>query len=240
MSGKKKKNNFVMQNFYEKDSVKCYNRKYVNPNEKHHQIKVPFRMIIIGASGSGKTNILLNLLNMMTDTFNHIYLFTRNLDEPLYSYLKASISDKYLHMYEGLDELNKMDLNKAFEGQCLVMFDDLCLEKDQSQICELFIRGRKLAAGVSLCYLSQSYYKIPKTIRLQTNYIILRKISSTRDLNMLLADSSLGVTKEILQALYKGCVKKSITDFLFIDLMVDPEKAFRKNFDTMICLNEEE
>ncbi len=84
MSGKKKKNNFGVQNFYEKKEVQCYNRKYVNPNVKYHQIKIPFRMTVIGASRSGKTNILLNLLNMMTNTFNHIYLFTRNLDEPLY------------------------------------------------------------------------------------------------------------------------------------------------------------
>lgn len=238
MSSKKKKHNFEVQNFYEKKEVQCYNRKYVNPNYKYHQINVPFRMLVIGASGSGKTNIVMNLLNMMSNTFNHIYLFTRNLDEPLYEYLMASISDKYLHCYEGLDELNRMDLNKSFEGQCLVIFDDLVLEKDQSKICELFIRGRKLGDGVSLCYLSQSYYKIPKTIRLQSNYIILRKISSTRDMNMLLADSSLGVSKDVLQAIYKGCVKKSITDFLFIDLSADPDKAFRKNFDTPLMLEE--
>lgn len=238
MSGKKKKNNFQVQNFYEKKEVQCYNRKYVNPNYKHHHINIPFRMIIIGASGSGKTNILLNLLNMMTNTFNHIYLFTRNLDEPLYEYLMASISKDYLHCYEGLDELNRMDLNTAFEGQCLVIFDDLVLEKDQLKITELFIRGRKLENGVSICYLSQSYYGIPKKIRGNTNYLILRKISSTHDLNMILADSSLGVTKEILHAIYKGCVKKSITDFLFIDMNTDPEKAFRKNFDTPLLLEE--
>ena len=238
MSGKKKKNNFEVQNFYEKKEVQCYNRKYVNPNFKYHQINIPFRMLVIGASGSGKTDILLNLLNMMTNTFNHIYLFTRNLDEPLYEYLIASISKDYLHCYEGLDELNRMDLNIAFEGQCLVIFDDLVLEKDQSKICELFIRGRKLGNGVSLCYLSQSYYKIPKTIRLQSNYIILRNISSTRDLNMLLADSSLGVTKDILNTIYKGCVKKSITDFLFIDLNADPEKSFHKNFDIQLTIEE--
>jgi len=238
MSGKKKKNNFEAQNFYEKKEVQCYNRKYVNPNFKYHQIKIPFRMLVIGASGSGKTNILLNLLNMMTNTFNHIYLFTRNLDEPLYEYLIASISKDYLHCYEGLDELNRMDLNLAFEGQCLVIFDDLVLEKDQSMICELFICGRKLGNGVSLCYLSQSYYKIPKTIRLQFNYIILRNISSTIDLNMLLADSSLGISKDILNTIYKGCVKKSITDFLFIDLNVDPEKSFRKNFDIQLTIEE--
>jgi hypothetical protein len=87
------------------------------------------------------------------------------------------------------------------------------------KITELFLR-RKLENGVSICYLSQSYYGIPKKIRGNTNYIVLRKISSTRDLNMILADSSLGVTRDVLQAVYEGCVKKSITDFLVIDLIL--------------------
>jgi GTPase SAR1 family protein len=235
------KKSFGMQNFYEKKEVQCYNRKYHNPNYKHHQLNIPFRMLVIGASGSGKTNIIVNLLNYMSDTFNHIHLYTRCLDEPLYEYLRNSIDKEFLHCYEGLDHLNGIsDLNTAFEGQNLIIFDDLVLESDQSKIEELFIRGRKLADGVSICYLSQSYYRIPKIIRLQANYIILRKIASARDLNMLLADSSLGVTKEVLQEIYKSCVKKTITDFLLIDLNVDPSKSFRKNFDTPILLGDEE
>jgi GTPase SAR1 family protein len=226
-----------MQNFYEKSEVQCYNRKYHNPNFKHHQLNIPFRMLVIGASGSGKTNIIVNLLNYMSETFNYIYLYTRCLDEPLYEYLRASIDKEYLHCFEGLDHLNDLELNKAYEGQNLIIFDDLVLENDQSKIEELFIRGRKLADGVSICYLSQSYYKIPKVIGLQSNYIILRKIASSRDLNMLLADSSLGVNKETLQAIYKACVGRNITDFLLIDLNVDPEKAFRKNFDTPILID---
>jgi hypothetical protein len=80
----------------------------------------------------------------------------------------ASISDKYLHCYEGLDELNRMDLDNVFEGQCKVIFDDLGLEKDQ-------------------LYRYATYHKVTmeyqKKIRGNTNYIVLRKISSTRDLN---------------------------------------------------------
>jgi hypothetical protein len=75
---------------------------------------------------------------------------------------------------------------------------------------------------------------VPKIIRLQANYVILRKIQSTRDLNMLLKDTSLGMSSEELIQLYEHCVGNSITDFLFIDLE-NAEKPFRKNLNDEIC-----
>ena len=60
---------------------------------------------------------------------------------------------------------------------------------------ELFIRGRKIGKGLSLIYLSQSFFKIPKIIRQQFNYLFLLKLSSGRDLNLILSDFSLGVDR---------------------------------------------
>ena len=51
-------NNII--NFYELDEVKAFTKKSINPKFKTHGIKVPFRSLIIGASGSGKTNIVMN------------------------------------------------------------------------------------------------------------------------------------------------------------------------------------
>ena len=158
----------------------------------------------------------------------------KNKDEPLYKYLEKRIPERdQLEIFEGLDELNKMNLDKDFKGQTLCIFDDLCLEKNQSQIEQLYIRGRKLAGGVSLIYLSQSFYTIPRKVRLQCNYIILRKIPSSRDVNGILKEFSLGVNKEELIKIYQFCVGKSITSFLLIDLNCDPDQAFRRNFEVL-------
>ena len=66
-------------NFYELDDVKAFQKQYHNPNFESHKMTVPFRMSIIGASGSGKSNSVLNIINQFTDTFKHIQLFVKIL-----------------------------------------------------------------------------------------------------------------------------------------------------------------
>ena len=46
----------------------------------------PFRMLIIGPSGSGKTNTLLYLINNL-HPIDKIYLYAKDLHEPIYEYL---------------------------------------------------------------------------------------------------------------------------------------------------------
>ena len=63
-----------------------------NENNKEHNEKWPYipdhpyRIIIIGGSGSGKTNALINLINQQND-IEKIYLYERDLSEPKYEYL---------------------------------------------------------------------------------------------------------------------------------------------------------
>ena len=64
----------------------------INDNNKEHNEKCPFipdhpyRIIIIGGSGSGKTNALINLINGQNN-IDKIYLYARDLSEPKYEYL---------------------------------------------------------------------------------------------------------------------------------------------------------
>ena len=64
----------------------------INENHKNHNEKWPYipdhpqRILIIGGSGSGKTNALFNLINEQND-IDKIHLYVRDLSEPKYEYL---------------------------------------------------------------------------------------------------------------------------------------------------------
>ena len=67
-----------------------------NENNKKHNEKLlcipdyPYRILIFGGSGSGKTNTLLNLINKQNN-IDKIYLYTKDLSEPKYEYLIKNV-----------------------------------------------------------------------------------------------------------------------------------------------------
>lgn len=114
-----------------------------NPYYEVHRIKLPFRMIICGSSGSGKTQTLMSLIYNMPDTFENIFIATKNKDEPLYNYVEEKLGKKGLKIYEidkdGLPDLDKLDKTQ----QTLLVMDDLVGEKNQKPMEQYFLRARK-------------------------------------------------------------------------------------------------
>ena len=222
--------NNEMINFYETKNIKQFLTEYENPHFDSHQIKVPFRISVIAASGSGKTQWLLNLISRMNDTFGHIYICYR-ASEPLYQLLEKGVGSDKITFFTQLSKfILPQDVPK--DKQILMVFDDVVnySEKDQKIICEYYVRGRKIGKGVSMCYLSQSFFRIPKIIRLQCNYLILLKLGSRRDLTLILSDYGLGVDKEELMAIYRDATKIPF-DFLKIATDErDDNKRFSKNW----------
>jgi len=189
--------NNQLKNFYSLTKTK----KQYNPNFNKHQIDVPARILIVGGSGSGKTNALLNIIHLMKGTFNHILLCVKNIDEPLYELLQKKVPKSQLTVCEGVKNIPDLE-ELSGKGNSLIVFDDLVNSKNQEPMIEAFIRARKIGDGCTCIYLTQSYFACPKTIRVNCNYIILKKLSSTRDLSMILQDFSLGVDKQQLIDVY--------------------------------------
>jgi hypothetical protein len=208
-----------------------------NPHFDTHHIKLPFRMIIAGNSGSGKTQTLLNLLYNMPDTFEKIFIVTKNKDEPLYNYLEDKLGKEGLTIKEGISELPDVDsLDK--EQNNLIVLDDLVNEpaKQQRPIADFFIRARKKNA--SIIYISQSFYAVPKLIRDNISYLIIKQVSSMKNLTMICRECSLGIEKKELKKIYDDATQ-SKQDFLLIDLEGDKDSRFRKNFDEIYVLDDE-
>ena len=218
-------------NFYELPKIRALSTKTINPYYHQHGLKVPFRMIILGSTGSGKTNALMNLIHQCQNTFHKIIIITA-AEEQFYTHLQNEFTSDLVTVKYSLDYMRTFNESHFF-GQTLCIFDDQINVKDQRCIEELFIRGRK--KNVSLVYLSQSFFKISKIIRLQTQYVLIVKSSSDRDLKLVMSDYSLGTTKEQMVAMYdRICNQNVFGDFLMIDLNAPQSRTFRHNFDKII------
>jgi len=183
-------------------------------------------MLIIGGSGSGKTACCLSILRDFGPTFEKIVFVVKNQDEPLYNYLRDENSDIVFF------ENEVPELDKTFtKGECnLIVFDDLVNTKAlQPAIIDYYIRARKM--DCSCIYLSQVFFKIPKDIRLQANYIIIKKINSNNDLRLIIKDYNIDVSLTTLTSFYDYC-SKDFLRCLLIDLETNEKNyRFRCNFE---------
>lgn len=177
---------------------------------------IPFRAVEAAPSGSGKTNLCLNLIAMMDKTFHEIIVCVLSASEPLYELL-AQLDG--VIFYEGgqvppLSEFEKRDENgkimRKDKLQRLMIFDDLVLNGSANKvIAEYYIKGRKL--GLSMLYLSQSFYQIPKVIRINSQYLILGKNLLTRDLKIIMQEFPANMSPSDFQALYEELTEEPMS-----------------------------
>jgi len=225
-----------MENFYTKKEVKKYCIQGDNPNYDLHNFDVPFRALVIAPSGSGKSNFLTNLITLFCKgtegTFDNIYIFCKCSTEPLYKYL-VDKSKGLIDVYENLEKLPPInDLNSC--KQTLIIFDDFISDIQKHPIIsEYFIRGRKKSA--SIMFLSQSYYGTPKIIRQNVNYLVVLKLGGSRDVNSILRECSIGLTKEQLLYMYNNATKKKF-DVFIINLDKSGNERYRMNFLTFFTV----
>ena len=144
----------------------------------------PYRILIIGGSGSGKTNALSNLINNQPD-IDKIYLHAKDPYETKYlslinkrenTRLKHFNDPKAFIQYSNDKQdvyKNTGEYNSDKERKILIVFDDMIADminnkKLNSVITQLLIRGRKL--NISIVFLTQSDFKVPKDIRLNSTH----------------------------------------------------------------------
>lgn len=233
---KKQSEPLVFRNFYASGVLDKYMiPKTTYDNYDKMRIEVPFRMAVIGASGGGKTTTALNII-LDLNCFTKIWLICKKPTEPIYSFFinslrlaEKKIKAKILTVSDDIAETPDPDSLNDKETN-LMIFDDLIAEspKAMKNVSNVFIYGRKM--NCSCIFISQSYFDIPKLIRKQCNYIVLRKVHSTKDLLRILQEYSLGLDIETLNSMYEKCTK-DFNSFLMIDLETNDKKLkFRRNY----------
>ena len=209
---------------------------YTNENKKEHNLNWPYtpdhtyRILIIGGSGTGKTNALLNLINNQQD-IDKPYLYAKDPYEDKYQYLinkRESVGLKHFNdpkafseypndMYDVYKNIDNYNPDK--ENKILIVFDDIIADminnkKLNSIVTTPFIRGRKL--NISLVFISQSYFKVPRDVRNNSTHFFIMKIPNKRELQQIATNHSSDINTKDFINICKKCTDK-LYSFLVID-----------------------
>jgi len=141
------------------DIINFDNITELNENKETHEQrskfmpKHPFRLLMVGGSGSGKTNVLINMLVRYLN-YDKIYIYAKELQQSKYQWLK--------NFYESIEENEELEVVGDFpiayfadntkdfipldeldeEKTNIIVFDDFVLEKKQDNMIQSFISGR--------------------------------------------------------------------------------------------------
>ena len=96
------------------------------------------------------------------------------------------------------------------------MFDDVIADimtnkKFQAIIKELFIRSRKL--NISLAFITQSYFSVPKDVRLNSTHYLIMKINSQKELQNIAITHSADIDDKDFMKIYRECTKEPYSFF---------------------------
>ena len=114
---------------------------------------------------------------------------------------------------------NINDYNPDKENKILIVFDDMTADMINNKnlnsiVTELFIRGRKLS--ISLVFLTQSYFKVPKDVRLNTTHFFIMKIPNKRKLQQIAKSHSSDIDFKNFINVYKNALTIHIHFYLMI------------------------
>ena len=126
------------------------------------------------------------------------------------------------------------DYNPDKENKILIVFDDMIADminnkKLNSIVAELFIRGRKL--NITLVFITQSYFKVPKDVRLNTSHFFKAKIPNKREIQQIAINHSSDIITKDFANIYRKCTAEPYS-FLVNDTTLPSNNPlrFRKPF----------
>ena len=164
-----------------------------------------------------KTNVFLNLINNQSD-IDKIYLYAKDPYEGKYKFsinkresivlkhfkdLKTFVeySDDMQDVYKNIDEYNVDKERKiliVFYGMIADMINN---KKLNSVVTELFITDRKL--NIFLSFITQSYSKVPKDVRLNSTHFFIMKLPNKRELQQIALNHSSDISSKDFIKIHK-------------------------------------
>ena len=124
---------------------------------------------------------------------------------------------------------NIEDYNLGRERKVLIVFDDMIADMINNKklnpiVTEFFIRGRK--RNISIVFIMQSYFKVPKDIRLNSTYFFIMKILNKRELQQIALNHSSDIDFKDFMKIYKESTKEPYS-FLVNDTTLQSDNPLR-------------
>ena len=234
-------NEFYNKNFNKISKEEIDNEKMYEKTYNNHYIKSKNNIcLLIGASGSGKTNSIIDFIfktklpNNDIPFYSLTYFTSSTSDEGLLKLLKEILPSVIL-----IDDLNKLpniedyknnnsDYNKKLKN--IIIFDDIAnLNKKQKDILNIWSNsGRKLYSH--MFFISQNYFDITPTVRRNANYIFLYKSSDLSMIKQILKKHNIyNIDMDLLIEWYINSTQDK-GQFLMLDLNGDSPIKIRSNF----------
>jgi len=219
-------------------------------NYEKMQIVLPCMATIVGGTGAGKTNYVLNFA-MNLNAFDCYRIFAKNYkNDPLYLAFIDELKDASTETntplifvesdIEKLPPLESLMTKDGEEHSTLIIIDDMINETNQEALCDYFIAARKY--NVTCFYLSQSYFAIPIMIRKQQFYCFICHVHQ-RDLSRIIpemnktdidTDDVIKLYRHIMREQPKNAKYRNIKHVFTMDGVThNPHLAFRDGWNVI-------
>ena len=218
-------------NYYNK--LKIGKNKRPPKNWDKHHIEHNSHILVIGKTGTGKSNWLLNYLSRSSGEFGKIILFSGSTtEEPLYKIIQDT--DEEIEMYNDIaemPELQELEEDGMENKPKLIIFDDFInlSPKELKKIYSYIISSRKY--GCSCIMMVQDYKSCPKLIVRNVNYIVLFRINDNISINNILRNHNINnIDKDTFKDIYLDATEEPL-NFLTLDFKsTNPRDQIRRNF----------
>jgi hypothetical protein len=215
--------------------------------------KFPFSMMITGSSGSGKTNLMINIMtrpNLYGKYFHRIAIFspTAGSSDDMYKKLGNIPKENFIakmspeHIESIIEHRKNLIEEKGIEwvaknDRMIMILDDVIAERnflESPEALKMFALLRHYLCSVIV--MVQSYNKLPRALRLNANAIMV--FPSLESEITVLKDEITppGITKKEFGKVVEYATEGRY-DFLYINRHADPGKRIRKYLDDIIDLD---
>jgi hypothetical protein len=225
-------------NIKEKQNNNIKIKVYKNKNDEKMDVTYPLPntnscVLFVGPPSSGKTNLMINLLDYYHGIFDYIYFFSPSINTLPKSFINKLCDDR---IYDNIRELGGIidELMKTNDKKTLFIFDDMMkYMKDNKTMIDLVQNRRHISGGATIWILTQKLRSVDLQIRTGISHIIFFKMSYLikTETDALYDGFISGINKNefnnLLSYVFNNEVKHT---FLYIDVT---NNKYYKNFNEL-------